>query len=162
MKKHFLSLAILAMVSITVYGQELRRTEPILVNSPGFTMNEGVEILATTGGRYHMLDLRKIDLVKGVNLNKVKIKAAPGDPVFRNKLASDENLHEFIFVSKDPAQQKLILLLPKSMILAGAYTEKLPAIVPRIPAGDPEAFSKTKIYDRSTPVEAIPATKVRE
>lgn len=161
MKKHFLSLAVLAMVSITVYGQELRRTEPILANSPGFALNEGVEILATTG-RYHMLDLRKIDLVKGVNLNKVKIKSAPGDRVFRNKLASDENLHEFIFVSKDPAQQKLILLLPKSMILAGAYTESLPAIVPRIPAGDSEAFSKTKIYDRSAPVETIPATKVRE
>ena len=161
MKKHFLSLAMLAMVSITVYGQELRRTEPVLANSPGFALNEGVEILATTG-RYHILDLRKIDLVKEVNLNKVKIKTAPGDPVFRNELASDENLHEFIFVSKDPAQQKLILLLPKSMILAGAYTETLPAIVPRIPAGDPEAFSKTKIYERSVPVETIPATKVRE
>lgn len=64
---------------------------------------------------------------KRVNLNKVKIKAAPDDPVFRNELAFDENLHEFIFVGKDPAQQQLILLLPKSMILAGAYAETIPA-----------------------------------
>lgn len=161
MKKHILSLALTAMFSITVYGQELRRTEPILANAPGFEVNEAVEI-QTVPGRYHILDLRKVDLGKGTNMGKLKIQPVSGNHTFKNKLAADENLHEFIFVSKDSAQQKLVLLLPKSMILAGGYTERLPTVVRRLGAVTTDAHGITKVYDGNTPVETIPATRIKE
>ncbi|MBB5619502.1 hypothetical protein HDE69_000538 [Pedobacter cryoconitis] len=161
MKKHILSLALIAMVSIAVYGQEIHRTEPMPANAESFAMTEQVEI-SVTPDKYHILDLRKVDLDKGTNLGRLKIQSVPNDPVFKNKLASDQNLQEFVFISNGADHKKLVLLLPKSMILAGAYTERLPAIVPRIPAGNPGAAATTRIYETTTPVKTVPATRSGE
>lgn len=161
MKKQILSLALIAMVSITVYGQEMQLTEGIPADAESFVMNESVDIRATPG-RYHILDLRKVDLDKGTNLGRLKIQSVPNDPVFKNQLASDQGLQEFVFISSGADHKKLVLLLPKNMILAGAYTERLPTIVPRIPALAPGTSATTKVYGTITPVESIPATRIRE
>lgn len=161
MKKQILSLALIAMVSITLYGQEMQRTQAAPADAESFVQNESVEIRVSPD-KYHILDLRKVDLDKGTNLGRLKIQTVSDDPEFKNKLASDQNLQEFVFISSGADHKKLVLLLPKSMILAGAYTERLPAVFPRIPAVNPGAAATTRVYETTAPVQTLPAITPRQ
>ena len=117
---------------------------------------------SATAGRYHILDLRKMDLDKGANLTRLKIQPVPDDHTFRNKLAADQNLQEFIFINKKPGGQKLVVLLPKTMVLADTYTLRLPAVTSRTPALILSTPATKMVFDGNTPIESIPATKTGE
>jgi hypothetical protein len=159
MKKHFLSLALIALGSITAYGQGMLVRE---ASSSATTTSASDQNLVASKG-YHILDLRKMDLDKGTNLTKLKIQPAPDDHTFRNKLAADETLQEFVFINKETGGQKLVVLLPKLWVLATARSS-----VPSTGASGTSSIilrapvTITKIYDGNTPVESVPATKIGE
>ncbi|MBB6271580.1 hypothetical protein HDF26_002037 [Pedobacter cryoconitis] len=158
MKKQILSLALMAIGSVTVYGQEMQRMSAVSAATTDVVMDN--KPAATEA--YHILDLRKMDLDKGNNLTRLKIQPAPDDRTFRNRLAADGNQQEFVFISKEPGTQKLVILLPKGMVLANTYSYRLPGITPRIPADELKKLSTTKVYDENTNVESIPAKTIQE
>ncbi|MGY0034973.1 hypothetical protein [Pedobacter sp. NJ-S-72] len=158
MKRTILSMALIALGSITAYGQGMLNRG---VSSSAATTSAADKNLATSTG-YHILDLRKMDLDKGTNLTKLKIQPVPEDRNFRNELAADETLQEFIFINKEPGGQKLVVLLPKLWVLATARSSVPSTGASGTPATILRAPATTKVYDGNTPVESIPATKIEE
>ena len=155
MKRTILSMALIAMGSITAYGQGMLSRQ---VSSSASTSSVS-DSNPAVAGRYHILDLRKMDLETGNNLTRLKIQPVPDDRNFRNELAADENLQEFVFINKEPGGQKLVVLLPKLWVLATARSSGVTTATSRTPAS---ALKWTKTYDENTPVESVPATKIGE